>query len=469
MTSLTLQPRRCEVLVIGSGPAGLFAADQLLQAGIDDVVLVEKGQPMPSRICPPGPGCDCKVCDVLDGEGGAGSFSDGKITLSGTRGTHGQELFTEDQVRLLAVVDAAVRRFVPDGVDYPPVTVLDALAGHDQAGLRFESYPLLHVGSNGVRLFGERFATDLRERGVTFLTGTEATELVIGGDRVSGAVLRSRRSRQSSTIEAGAVVLAAGMTGTPWLEEQLRAAGVTLETGPADIGIRLETTAAALAPFIDQFYDFKVAHTSPAGITVRSFCVNGNGFIVNEFHRPLGIRAVNGHSFLNRASGQSNLAILATIDESFTADPKAYVRQLARDITAGTGGYPVVQPLREFLPDLSGAVVAQGVTATNPKTRPAALDQLLPAVLHDAFAGYIRALGAVLPPVLSPDSLVYAPEIKYYNYRVPIDTATWESNDIERLFVVGNAAGYTASLSAAALSGIIAGRAIAASLPTSPR
>jgi uncharacterized FAD-dependent dehydrogenase len=469
VTSLTLQPRRCEVLVVGSGPAGLFAADQLLQAGIRKVVLVEKGQPMPSRICPPGPGCECKVCDVLDGEGGAGSFSDGKITLSGTRGTHGQELFTEEQVRLLAVVDATVRRFVPDGVDYPPVTVLDALAGHDQAGLRFESYPLLHVGSDGIRAFGERFAHDLRERGVTFLTGTEVTDLTIDDDRVTGAVLRARRSRQSWSIEAGAVVLAAGMTGTAWLEEQLRCAGVILASGPADIGIRLETTAAALAPFIDQFYDFKVAHTSQAGITVRSFCVNGDGFIVNEFHRPLGIRAVNGHSFLDRASGQSNLAILATIETSFTDDPKAYVRRLARDITAGTGGYPVVQPLHGFLPDLPDTAVAQGVEATNAKVRPAALNKLLPPVLLDAFAGYIRALGTVLPPVLSPDSLVYAPEIKYYNYRVPLDTETWESNDVRRLFVVGNAAGYTASLSAAALSGIIAGRAIAASLPTPAR
>ncbi|MGH8897382.1 MAG: FAD-dependent protein [Egibacteraceae bacterium] len=232
-----------------------------------------------------------------------------------------------------------------------------------------------------------------------------------------------------------------------------------LATGPADIGIRLETSAAALEPFIDEFYDFKVEHTSTAGITLRSFCVNGDGFVVNEYHRPLGIRGVNGHSFLDRKSGLSNLAILATIDQAFTPDPKAYVREVAAQVNNGAGGYPVRQTLTEFLPGTSAPPL--DITPSNPKTRLGRLDQLLPAVLREAFTSYVRALGRVLPPVLAPDTVIYAPEIKYYNYRVPIDFGSWESTDIGGLFVVGNAAGYTASFSAAALSGIIAARTIA--------
>lgn len=454
-------PEHCTALIIGSGPAGLFAADQLIQSGITDVLVIEKGRPMTGRDCPTGPGCDCRLCHVLEGEGGAGSFSDGKITLSATRGTHGQQLFTQDQERLLAIVDRRMREFVPDGVDYPPIATLDALDGHEDTGLRFESYPLLHVGSDGIRIFGQRFAEHLRAQGVAFLTGTAATDLTIRDGRVSGAQLYSRSSRTTWSVRADVVILAAGMPGTPWVESQLRRAGVQLDTGPADIGIRVETTAAALAPFIDSFYDFKVTHTSTDGVQLRSFCVNGNGYVVNEYHRALGVRAVNGHSFLDRTSGQSNLAILATVDEAFTPDPKAYVRDLARGINAGAAGYPVMQPLHEFVPGLAAAP-AQGVRATNMKTRPGQLNRLLPVVLYEAFAGYLRALGDVLPPVLGADTVVYAPEIKYYNYRVPIDVVTWESVDVDGLFVVGNAAGYTASLSAAALSGIIAGRAAAA-------
>lgn len=366
----------------------------------------------------------------------------------------------------MPIVDDAFRRFVAAGVDYPPVPSLDAMAGAEQTGLRFESYRLLHVGSDGVRAFGHRFADDLRERGVTILTGTEATALLLEDGRATGAVLRSRRDTWQ--ITTGAVVAASGMMGTPWLEQQLRSFGVVPQTGPADIGIRVETTAAALEPFIGQFYDFKVHHTSPTGITVRSFCVNGNGYVVNEYHRSLGIRGVNGHSFLDRASGQSNLAVLATIDTAFTADPKAYVRDLAQHITSATSGYPISQPLREFMPDRPTAV-PQGVQPSNPKTRPGPLNKLLPPPLHAAFTGYIDAVGQILPPVLGADTMVYAPEIKYYNYRIPIDPTTWQSTDIAALFVVGNAAGYTASLTAAALTGIIAGRAIAATMPAPTR
>jgi uncharacterized FAD-dependent dehydrogenase len=455
--------RSCRVLIIGSGPAGLFAADQLRQAGITEVVIVEKGKAMPARVCPPGPGCECRLCDVLEGEGGAGSFSDGKITLSPLRGTHGQEMFTAEQEALLGEVAATVRRFVPRSASYDPVASLTALRGHEETGLRFESYPLLHVGSDGIRAFGQGYSAFLQQEGVTVLTGIEATQLTLTAGRATGAVVHDRRTRTTWTVQAEHVVVAAGLMGTAWLEDQLRAEGVELETGPADIGIRLETSAAALEPFIGEFYDFKVSHTSPAGLAVRSFCVNGDGFIVNEYHRPIGIRGVNGHSFLDRDSGLSNLAILATVDQGFTADPKRYVRQVAQAVNAGAGGYPIRQPLAEFLPDAATSPPT-GIQPSNPKTRPGRLERLLPEPLYEAFAGYIRALGAVLPPVLSPDAVIYAPEIKYYSYRVPVDT-TWQSRDIPGLYVVGNAAGYTASLSAAALTGMIAARAIARRAP----
>ncbi|WP_239376976.1 FAD-dependent protein [Frankia sp. Cj5] len=457
-----MNPSTCSVLIIGAGPAGQFCADQLLQAGIDNIVIVDKGKDMTGRVCPESPSCECPLCDVLEGDGGAGSFSDGKITLSATRGTHGQTLFRPNDESLLGLIDETIRRFAPAGITYPPAptpTGLDGPAG--TAPLRFDSYPLLHVGSDGIRAFGQRYSRHLQNAGVTLLTGVEACELVIDDDGAAGAVVYDRRHRVRWTIAARAVCAATGLAGTPWLENQLRTVGVGLATGPADIGIRLETTVAALEPFISAFYDFKVAYTAPSGLAVRSFCVNGDGYVVNEYHRALGIRGVNGHSFLDRASGLSNLAILATLDETVTADPKAHVRTLAATINAATGGYPIRQHLAEFLPEGPSAPAA-GVVPSNQKTRPGRLQEILPATLYAAFAGYISALAAVLPPVAAVDTVIYAPEIKYYNYRVPVDRDTWESSDVAGLYVVGNAAGYTASLSAAALTGIIAGRAIAA-------
>jgi uncharacterized protein len=444
---------RHDVLIIGSGPGGLFCADQLRAA---DVVLVEQGRPMNRRVCPDSALCDCRPCDVLEGEGGAGSFSDGKITLSPTRGTHGASLFTARQEQYLVVVEETVRRFTPLVSDYPPVDGLAQLAfGHD--GLAFESYPLIHAGSDGIRAFGRTYAAHLRRAGVDIRLGERATSLLCDAGRVSGAVVQNQRSHREYRILADQIVVGCGLAGAVWLEDELARLGVRLKTGPADFGIRLETTAAALDPFISRFYDFKISHRA-AGIGLRSFCVNGNGYVTAEYHRGLGVRGVNGHSYLTARSELSNLAIVATITGDRHPDPKAYVREIARAVNAATGGYPVRQELRSLLRGTSGPT---GVRASNPKTRPGRLQDVLPADLLDAFTSYIQALGRVLPPVLAADTLLYAPEIKYYAYRVPIDVETWESTDVTGLYVVGNAAGYTASLSAAALSGIIAGRAIA--------
>jgi len=452
-----------DVLIIGSGPAGLFCAGRLREAGMSNILLIEQGKAMRRRTCPDSALCDCRPCDVLEGEGGAGSFSDGKITLSATRGTHGQDLFAPQQASLLGRVEQIIRQFAPAVAEYPPVASLAALRGHEDTGLAFSSYPLIHLGSDGIRAFGRAYAAHLEQAGVRISTGTQATGLLTEKGRIAGVTVRDRRSRGDAVIPASRVVAACGLAGAAWLEGELQQAGVRLQTGPADFGIRLETTSAALATFTGEFYDFKLARHAD-GIGLRSFCVNGDGFIAAEYHRGLGIRGVNGHSYLGRKSGQSNLAIVATITQEHHADPKAYVRQLAADVNAAAGGYPVRQQLANLLP---GCQSPAGVRVTNPKTRPGRLQDVLPAALLDAFCGYIEALGQVEPAVLAADGLVYAPEIKYYAYQVPVDSG-WQSTDIAGLYVTGNAAGYTASLSAAALTGIIAADAITTRIPAAP-
>ena len=452
-----------DVLIIGSGPAGLFCAGRLLETGVGNILVIEQGKAMRRRICPDSALCDCRPCDVLEGEGGAGSFSDGKITLSATRGTHGKELFTPQQATLLGRVEEIIRRFAPAVADYLPVESLAALRGHEDTGLAFDSYPLIHLGSDGIRDFGRAYATHLQQAGVQLAMETQATRLLTSNGRVDGVAVRDRHARTETVIHAPHVVAACGLAGATWLEDQLHEAGVRLRTGPADFGIRLETTTAALSTFTGEFYDFKLARQA-GGIRLRSFCVNGDGFIAAEYHRGLGIRGVNGHSYLGRKSGQSNLAIVATITQGLHSDPKAYVRHLAAHVNTAAGGYPIRQELAGLLP---GCQPPAGVQVTNPKTRPGRLQDVLPAELLSAFCGYIEALGQVEPAVLAADGLVYAPEIKYYAYQVPVGPG-WQSTDIGGLYVIGNAAGYTASLSAAALTGIIAADAITGGIPAAP-
>jgi uncharacterized FAD-dependent dehydrogenase len=221
--------------------------------------------------------------------------------------------------------------------------------------LAFESYPLIHVGSDGVRAFGQAYAAHLRQAGVGIRLGQQATTLLTDYGRAVGAVVRDRRSRSEYRILADHVVVACGL---------------------------------ALEPFISRFYDFKISHQA-AGISLRSFCVNGNGHVTAEYHRSLGIRGVNGHSYLSASSGQSNLAIVATITEDHhrrrSRRPQGLRPRDRAIVNAAAGGYPIRQELRDLLP---GTLRPAGVRASNPKTRPGRLQDVLPGDLLEAFTSY---------------------------------------------------------------------------------
>ena len=193
--------RAPDVLIIGSGPAGLFCAGRLREAGLGNILVIEQGKAMRRfRTCPDSALCDCRPCDVLEGEGGAGSFSDGKITLSPTRGTHGEELFTPEQAGLLGRVEQIIRQFAPAVADYPPVGNLAALHGHEDTGLAFSSYPLIHLGSDGIREFGRAYAAHLEQAGVRIANRNAGNRAAHRRRPGSRGRIRDRHSRAGTVI-----------------------------------------------------------------------------------------------------------------------------------------------------------------------------------------------------------------------------------------------------------------------------
>lgn len=436
------------VAIIGSGPAGLFCADRL--AGACDVDIFESGLPIDKRVCPES-GCKaCKICHILEGEGGAGGLSDGKNTYSLTRGTQMEFIFEDKESKWMKYIDEQMVKFAGEGVWYDPV--LDDPKEFDTSPLQFYSYPLRHVGSDGIRKFVRGFVDQLKRKHVRFKYTEVYPTLNKSQDQVTG--IRATCEMITAEAKFDLVIIAAGLQGIPWIESFMMKAHSPLGSGPAGFGIRLEMNARVPANLHRRFYDYKITYSHKSGLNLRSFCCNQQGMVVNENHIDLGVVNVNGCSFLdpNLRTKSSNVAIIAKIPETFARFPQAFVRSVGKSINSRCDGGSAYQPILEFIGEKHKF---NDEYMTNKQSIRADISSILDIYgIHDAFKSYILELNKIIP-VISSTSVVYAPEIKYYGRRVNV-TKEWKSKDIAGLYIIGSGSGHMDSFVAAALSGVIA-------------
>ena len=447
-----------KVLIIGCGPAGMFCAYELARLGIS-VRIIDSGKPLLDRKCPQDSACNCSICDILEGEGGAGGFSDGKNTYSLSRGTQMETLFKPEDSVILEQIEDMMRIFGPEGVREPFREPFKSTL--KDTDLIMETYNLQHIGSDGIRDFICRFGKTLRSAyDVEMVFETEALNIEVSSDRVLGVELEGYEDEIPESFSFDYLVSAVGLQGSPWMEEQMLNLGYIPRHGPAGMGIRLETQAKILDPLFDIFYDFKI-HL-PGRIPVRSFCCNRRGFVINENHRRLGIQNVNGHSYLdeNMKSWSSNFALMAKIevDEMIALNPQYFVRLISKEINTRAGG-TAIESVESFLGN-SSVVLTDSHVRTNVKAQPFAIHEVFPSELLEAYRDFILAMEKVVPGIICPDTFIYAPEMKYFGHKMPVNLETWRSEAYENLYIIGNASGYLDSFVSAALTGIKAAKDI---------
>lgn len=445
-----MQSKNNQVIIVGAGPAGIFTALTLADLGIKRVLLLEQGKDIGKRQRANGQ-------DILCGWGGAGAYSDGKLTLSPALGGHLNEFVPAQELTgLFAEADRIyVAHGAPDRLFGDISPEVENLADRArQAGLEFVPSRLRHIGTENCRDVLARMRESMHGR-VEVRTDCPVADLVAEGGRCVGV-----RLADNNILTSDFVVAAPGRSGAPWMKDAARRLDLQSKSGPVDIGVRVELPAAVLKALTDVSYEAKLVFFSKTfDDKVRTFCMNPYGYVVAEDN--LGIVTVNGHSYANRQSANSNFAIL--VSNSFTEpfdDPIAYGRSIAH-LANLLGNGVIVQRLGDLIAGRRSTPERLARCLTRPTLTtavPGDLSFVFPYRHLVNIIEMLQAMDKLVTGVYSRDTLLYGVEVKFYSNRIAMSAEC--ETQLTNLFAVGDGAGITRGLLQASVSGMIAGRAI---------
>jgi uncharacterized FAD-dependent dehydrogenase len=440
-----------DVIIVGAGPAGIFTALVLAEMGVERLLLLEQGKELGERTC-----LDSE--DMLCGWGGAGAFSDGKLTLSPeVGGLLGEFLESAVLLDLLRTADSIyVAHGAPGQVFGQDSPKFEELADRARlAGLQLIPTRIRHIGTENCRIVLDNLRRSLEGR-VEMRSGCRVLRLLAEGNRVCGVELLGGR-----VITGRFVVAAPGRSGASWMKEEAETLGLKASTSPVDIGVRVELPAPVLKEITDTIYESKLIHYSKTfDDKVRTFCMNPYGEVVME--KSDGILTVNGHSYAEKRSDNTNFAIL--VSSAFTEpfdDPIAYGRYIAR-LANLLGGGVIVQRLGDLLAGRRStqARIDRCLTRpTLPRATPGDLSYVFPYRHLLSIIEMLDALEKLAPGVYARHTLLYGVEVKFYSNR--IDVTSEMETGLQNLFAIGDGAGVTRGLLQASASGILAARAVA--------
>ncbi|MGI6035176.1 MAG: NAD(P)/FAD-dependent oxidoreductase [Limnochordia bacterium] len=448
-----------DVIIVGAGPAGIFAALELSRNNLR-VLMLEKGLDINQRSCPMktrGKCIGCQPCGTVSGWGGAGAFSDGKLTLATEVGGWLNEYMDVAKLEeLIAYVDGIYCQFgAPKKIFSLQGDALDELKSKAVlAELRLVPAAIRHLGSGRTQAILAAMQEHLLRRRVDLVTNCKVHKILIEDGRVAG-VETSR-----GTYRAGHVIVAPGREGAEWLMEEMRRLGLSTSVNPVDIGVRVELPYVVTRELTDNIYESKlVYHSRTFNDRIRTFCVCPQGEVALENNG--GVLTVNGHSHAERKTENTNFALL--VSKNFTEpfrEPIAYGKHIAR-LANLLGGGVLVQRLGDLLNGRRStpARMAKGtVIPTLQGATPGDLSLVLPYRYLVGIIEMLQALDKLAPGVYSRNTLLYGVEVKFYSSRLNLSTSL--ETEIPNLFAAGDGAGITRGLMQASVSGVVAARSI---------
>lgn len=455
-----------DVVIVGGGPAGLFAAHALSQRPGLSVLLIDKGKPPHKRECPVSgeSGCvRCRPCNILCGLGGAGLFSDGKLNFIPKLGkTDLTQFLPKDEAEaLIRETEALFNAFGMDGPVYPTdLEAAKAIRSHaKKLGIDLLLIRQKHLGSENLPRHIAGIVEALRGRGVQIHTSEEVRDVLVADGRVTG-VATSRGEYQAS-----AVILAPGRAGAEWVAKVAAANGIGLMQRGIEVGVRVEVHREVMQDLCEVIYDpVFFIRTSRYDDQTRTFCVNPGGFVSLENYQDF--VCVNGHAYMDKKSANTNFAFLSKVvlNDPVT-DNRAYGESIGKLATLIGDGKPILQRFGDLRRGRRSTWRRIRNSSIEPTLKNVVCGDIAMALPERILANVVEGLvtlNQVVPGVANDETLLYAPEIKFFSTQVETDNRL--ETRVRGLYVAGDGPGVAGNIVSAAATGLIPAKAILAGL-----
>lgn len=453
---------RYDVIIVGAGPGGIYTAYELTQKKADlKIAVFEAGHALEKRRCPIDgdkvKSCvKCPSCSIMSGFGGAGAFSDGKYNITNDfGGTLHEYVGKKKAIELMHYVDEINMTHGGGG------TKLYSTAGTHfkklclQNNLNLLDASVRHLGTDINYVVLQNLYAELKDK-VTFHfdAPVRAVERTQGGYHVI---------TETDAYECDKCVISVGRSGSKWMEKVCEELDINTKSNRVDIGVRVELPAVIFSHLTDELYESKIVYrTEKFEDSVRTFCMNPHGIVVNE--NTNGIVTVNGHSYegAEKQTENTNFALLVAkhFSEPFK-DSNGYGESIAR-LSNMLGGGVIVQRFGDLVRGRRSNAkrIAEGIIEPTLAATPGDLSLVLPKRILDGIIEMIYALDKIAPGTANDDTLLYGVEVKFYNMEVEIDEHLETRH--KGLYIIGDGSGVTHSLSHASASGVFVAREIAA-------
>ncbi|WP_274653197.1 NAD(P)/FAD-dependent oxidoreductase [Paenibacillus humicola] len=462
-----------DVIVVGAGPAGIFACYELtLKAPHWKVLLVDKGHDIDRRSCPildnkiklcPPPagrkefaGC-LPACSITAGFGGAGAYSDGKFNITTEFGGWLTDYIPPSKVLdLIRYVDQInLEHGASTAVTDPTTETIRSIEQRGYAaGLKLLRAQVRHLGTEQNLEILKSIYAYLRPR-IDMMFKTEVEDIVTvkeeGAHRVTGIELKNGERH-----EASLVMIAPGRDGSAWLTGLLKKRRLKMFNNQVDVGVRVETSDVVMREINEHLYEGKFIFNTSVGTRVRTFCSNPSGHVVVENHS--GVMAANGHSFKDPARGSANTNFALLVSHKFTEPfdkPNEYAREICKRANDLSGGGVIVQKYGDILRGRRSTEsrIREGfLEPTLKEAVPGDLGLVLPYNTMKSLIEMMEALDKVTPGIASEHTLFYGVEAKFYSARPKL--ADTLETEIRGLYCGGDGAGITRGLAQAGAAGV---------------